>query len=81
MYIRFTRVPVHRTIELVEDEVNIDVDRAKNIIGIEVLHFGRLKIHLRKLTRSSYHLPEEARGMDFESLEKAFASVGAAGGG
>lgn len=76
MYIRFARVPVYRTIEFVEDAVNIDVDRRKNIIGIEVLHPGVLKVHLRKLNRSGYSLPEEARQMDFGSLDKAFASVG-----
>ncbi|KAF0246852.1 MAG: hypothetical protein FD180_382 [Planctomycetota bacterium] len=76
MYIRFAKVPVYRTIEFVEDEVNIDVDRQKNIIGIEVLHPGVLKVNLRKLNRSGFSLPEEARQMDFGSLEKAFASVG-----
>lgn len=75
MDIRFAKVPVFRTIEFVEDEVNIDVDRRKNIIGIEVLHPGVLQVHLRKLTRSGYTLPEEARRVDFASLEKAFAAV------
>ncbi len=77
IYIRFATGRVHRTIELVQDAVNIDVDQEKKLLGIEVLQPGLLTVSLRKLERGPYTLPDAARKMDYRSLEKVFASVGA----
>lgn len=71
LYVQFRDVAVARTVELVEDELLADLDENNNVLGIEALRPGTLSLTLRRIPQN-YHLPEEARLINFEALDKAF---------
>ncbi|MEK7467902.1 MAG: DUF2283 domain-containing protein [Planctomycetota bacterium] len=75
LYIRFGTAKVHRTIELIENALIVDLDEKDNVVGIEALKPGMLHLMSKKIP-PEVRLPAEAGQVDFLSLEKSFAAVG-----
>jgi hypothetical protein len=75
LYVQLRDARVTRTVELVKDELLVDLDEHANVLGIEALRPGRLDVFLRELP-DTYHLPEEARFIDFKQLDRAFVMAG-----
>lgn len=71
LYVRFRRAHVARTVELVEDALYLDVDEYNNVLGIEALQSGTLRLTLQKIPKE-YRLPEEFKRINLEALDKAF---------
>ncbi|MCJ7667871.1 MAG: DUF2283 domain-containing protein [Anaerolineae bacterium] len=71
LYVQFRDAKVARTVELVKDALLVDLDEHGNVLGIEALRSGILSVTLGQISKT-YHLPEEARLINFENLDKAF---------
>ena len=71
LYVQFRDTKVARTVQLVKDELLLDLDEYNNVIGIEALRPGTLRLTLQKVPKK-YRLPEEASLIDFEMLDRSF---------
>jgi uncharacterized protein YuzE len=76
LYVQFRDATVTRTVELIKDELLVDLDEHANVLGIEALRPGTLSVFLRQIP-DTYHLPAEAKLIDFEKLDRAFVMAGA----
>lgn len=68
LYVRFSTAKVHRTVELIENALLVDVDNQDNVVGIEALKPGVLHM-VSTILPSGIQLPSDARLVDFASLE------------
>ncbi|MCE9582380.1 MAG: DUF2283 domain-containing protein [Planctomycetes bacterium] len=74
LYVRFGTAKVHRTVELIENALIVDLDDQDNVVGIEALKPGTLHLMATKI-RPEMHLPSEAGKVDFAGLERSFAGM------
>ncbi|MBI3287626.1 MAG: DUF2283 domain-containing protein [Chloroflexi bacterium] len=75
LYVQFSDIQVARTVELIKDELLFDLDEYNNVIGIEAFTPGMLTLAFQRIPET-YRLPEEARLINFEALDKALIRAG-----
>lgn len=76
LYVQFRDAKVTKTVELIKDELLVDLAEHGNVLGIEALRPGTLGLALGRIPKT-YHLPEEAKFINFENLDRAFVMAGA----
>lgn len=76
LYVRFSDARIVRTIEVVPDSLVLDLDDRGQVVGIEALEPGMLRLVVDRMP-PPLKLPEEAKRVDFVKLGQSFLSAAA----